>query len=288
MLRSFEIHEPATVAEASRLLARHGEDAAVYAGGTELILIMKEGLAHFHHLINIKTIPGLEAVACDDGTLRLGALATHRAIERSAVVRQHAPLLAAVASQVANLRVRTVGTLGGNLCFAEPHSDPSALFVAWDAMFVLARNGGERCVPAGQFFTGILQTVREPDEVLVRIELHPFGPETGGAYQRFATHERPTAGVAAVLSLRNASILEARIAVGSVGPIPARATEAEALLSGAPLRAESLLESAEAVGRHAEVLEDLYGSAAYKRRLLTVLAFRALREAAARAGKEHA
>ncbi len=288
MLRPFEIHEPTSIAEASRLLADHGEDAAVYAGGTELILVMKEGLAHFRHLVDIKTIPGLETIAYDGAVLRLGALATHRAIERSAVVGRHAPLLASVASQVANPRVRNVGTLGGNLCFAEPHSDLGTLCVAWDAVIVLARDGEERSVPADRFFTGVLETVREPDEVLVRVELRPFGPGTGGAYQRFAMHERPTAGVAAVVATRGGVIQHGRIAIGSVGPMPVRASEAEAMLAGAPLRDEALREAAKAVGRHAEVMDDLYGSAAYKRHVLTVLAARALREAVACAREEDA
>ncbi len=284
MLRPFEIHEPATVSDASRLLARHGEDAAVYAGGTELIPVMKDGLAHFRHLVNIKTVPGLAVIRQEGGRLLVGALATHRQIERSPVVLAHAPVLAQVAARVANPRVRNVGTLGGNLCFAEPHSDPAAVLLACGATLVLAGDGKVRRLPADAFFTGILQTARMPDEILVGVEVAAMMPGTGAAYERFATHERPTAGVAAVLAVDGGVITSARIAVGSVGPVPARAPEAEAALAGQRPSPRLFRAAAETAGRTAEILDDLYGSADYKRHIVMVLAARALHDAAARAG----
>lgn len=288
MLRPFEIHEPATVAEASRLLARHGDDATVYAGGTELIPVLKDGLAHYRHLVNIKTVSGLDAIAAAGDDLRIGALATHRMIERSPVVRAHAPALAQVAAGVANLRVRNVGTLGGNLCFAEPHSDPAAVLIAQGATLVLARSDAERRVNADGFFVGILQTVRMPDEVLVRIEVPALRPGVGAAYARFALHERPTAGVAAVVVLDGDAVTAARVAVGSVGPVPARVPEAEEALVGRRPDPEVLREAAGRAGGAVEVLEDLYGSVDYKRHIVTVLASHALDEAVARArGRGH-
>ena len=288
MLRPFEIHEPETVAEASRLLARHGDDAAVYAGGTELIPVMKEGLAHYRHLVNIKTVPGLDTIAAAGDVLRIGALATHRMIERSPVVRAHAPALAQVAAGVANLRVRNVGTLGGNLCFAEPHSDPAVVLIAHGATLVVARDGAERRVPAEEFFLGILQTVRMPDEVLVRVDVTALRSGAGASYARFALHERPTAGVAAVLALDGGAVTSARLAVGSVGPVPTRVAEAEAALVGRRPDAAVVREAAGHAGRAVEVLEDLYGSVDYKRHIVTVLAVRALEDAVARAeGRAH-
>ncbi|MBI4279089.1 MAG: FAD binding domain-containing protein [Armatimonadetes bacterium] len=287
MLRPFEIHEPATVAEASRLLARLGEQAAVYAGGTELLLLMKEGLAHFPHLVNIKTIGGLDAIAFEDGVLRLGAVATHREIETSPAARQHAPLVARVASQVGNLRVRAAGTIGGNLCFAEPHSDPAAVLVAWDATLVLARAGGERCVPAAGFFLGMLQTAREPDEILTAVEVRPLPPGTGAAYHRFALHERPTAAVAAVVTVRDGAVAAARVVVGSVGPVPVRVPEAEDALAGRRPEGEVLRAAAEVAGRRADVLEDMFTSTEYKRHLVSLLAARALHDAVSAARTAH-
>ena len=184
MLRPFEIHEPSTVGEASRLLATLGDDATVYAGGTELIPVMKEGLASYRHLINIKTIPGLDVITERNGVLSIGALATHRRIEQAPQVHTHAPLLARVTSRVANLRVRQMGTLGGNLCFAEPHSDPAAVLLAHSAELVLARDGGERRGPAGAGFPRALQTARGPPEGAGRGGRATGPPRGGGGEPR--------------------------------------------------------------------------------------------------------
>jgi carbon-monoxide dehydrogenase medium subunit len=286
VLRPFEIHEPSTVGEASRLLATLGDDATVYAGGTELIPVMKDGLASYRHLINIKTIPGLDVITERNGVLSIGALATHRRIEQAPSVRTHAPLLARVTSRVANLRVRQVGTIGGNLCFAEPHSDPAAVLLARGAEVVLARGGAERRVLVEAFFTGILQTARKPDEVLVRIEMASVTAGVGGGYERFATHERPTAGVAAVLTLREDVVVDARVVIGSVGPVPARAPDAEAMLMGERPARGVFERAAHAAARSAEILDDLHGATDYKRHLIAVLAARALLAAAAEAGAQ--
>ncbi len=291
MLRPFEVHEPSTVADASRLLEHHGEDAAVYAGGTELIPVMRDGLAHYRHLVNLKTVPALDRITGEGDMVRVGALATHRAIERSPVVGARAPVLAQVAAGVANLRVRNVGTLGGNLCFAEPHSDPAVLLIAQNASIVLARDGGERRVNAEAFFEGILRTVRRPDEILVWVDVPALPPHSGAAYARFALHERPTAGVAVAVTLNGGAVTSARIAVGSVGPMPARVPEAEAALVGRDPDARALREAAALAGQAVEVLDDLYGSEDYKRHIVTVLAAKALDQAVARAtrptGPEH-
>ena len=291
MLRPFEVHEPSTVAEASRLLEHHGEDAAAYAGGTELIPVMRDGLAHYRHLVNLKTVPALDRITSEGDMVRIGALATHRAIERSPVVGARAPVLAQVAAGVANLRVRNVGTLGGNLCFAEPHSDPAVLLIAQNASIVLARDGGERRVNAEAFFESILRTVRRPDEILVWVDVPALPPHSGAAYARFALHERPTAGVAVAVTLNGGAVTSARIAVGSVGPMPARVPEAEDALTGRSPDVRALREAAARVGHAVEVLDDLYGSEDYKRHIVTVLAARALDQAVARtarpAGQEH-
>jgi carbon-monoxide dehydrogenase medium subunit len=120
MLRPFVIHEPRSVEEASALLAEHGPEAAAYAGGTELLVVMKEGLAHFPHLVNLKTIPGLRGITAEDGTLRIGALTTHREIERSPLVREQAPVLATLEAQVANIRVRHARDRGARLLHGPP------------------------------------------------------------------------------------------------------------------------------------------------------------------------
>ena len=151
MLSPFELCEPGSAAEASALLAHHGEAARLYAGGTELILAMKEGLIHYDYLVNVKPIPGLAGVRLEpDGTLRIGAATTHRSLERDPSVRERFPALARMEADVANVRVREVGTLGGNLCFAEPHADPGTLLQVYDARAKIEKSGGQRIVPLGR------------------------------------------------------------------------------------------------------------------------------------------
>src|SRR5438309_159163 len=130
MLRRFRLEEPETVREVSELLTRFGESAKVYAGGTELLLAMKEGLVQYERLINVKKLTGLNEVKLDNGTAHIGALCTHRQLETAPVLQQRLPALMKLEKNVANVRVRQVGTLGGNLCFAEPHADPGILLMA--------------------------------------------------------------------------------------------------------------------------------------------------------------
>ncbi|MER3438476.1 MAG: 4-hydroxybenzoyl-CoA reductase, partial [Chloroflexota bacterium] len=283
MLRPFVIHEPRSVEEASALLAEHGPEAAAYAGGTELLVVMKEGLAHFPHLVNLKTIPGLRGITAENGALRIGALTTHREIEQSPVIRERAPALAALAAQVANIRVRQVGTLGGNLCFAEPHSDPATLLVAWDATLHLVSRRGSRAMAAQYFFTGLLQTARAQDEILAEIwvPLPPHG--VGTAYERFTTHERPIVTVAAVIRVSGSVIDEGRVVIGSVGPRPVRLPAAEAMLTRQAPSPDLFAAVAERAAADVEIMEERFESVEYRRQLARVLVARALGAAAGRA-----
>ena len=137
MLRPFELHRPTTVADTSALLTTLGPDALIYAGGTEVLLLLKQNLVRADHVIDIKGIPGLGEIAFWDGRLSIGAIVTHRTVERSTVVRVHCPTLAGVARHVANVRVRNVGTVGGNLAFADPHSDLATVGLAFDSSDVI-------------------------------------------------------------------------------------------------------------------------------------------------------
>lgn len=285
MLAVFEIFEPATLQEASQFLAEHKDEAAVYAGGTELLVLMKEGLVRYAHLVNIKTIPGLADITLDENRqmLRIGAAATHRQLEQSPLVRQHAPLLAQVEAMVANIRVRTAGTIGGNLCFAEPHSDPGTLLLAWGGALQLGSGQGSRSLPVDEFFVGLLETARQPNEILSEIQLPLWPKNTAGAYERFSTHERPTANVAAIVQLQNGHIQSARLAVGSVGPTPIRVPQAENLLQGQQPTPDVLAAAAGSVAQAVDPVDDIYGSADYKRHLARVLTQRALTTAVQRA-----
>ena len=219
-LPPFLIHRPRSVQEASRLLAGLGDDAAAYCGGTELLLAMKLGLATYAHLVDLKRVAGLQGVSRHDGGLRIGAAATHYEIETSAAVRAWCPAMAAMSSRVANIRVRSAGTLGGNLCFADPHSDPLTFLLAAGGAMLCQLGAGTRRVPAADFVTGPYQTVLEPGELLVAVDLPALPAGTGLAHARMKLHERPVVTVAALVGVAGGAVCQARLAVGSVGAVP--------------------------------------------------------------------
>lgn len=284
LLPRFALHRPRTVAEAVALLGRHGDDATVYAGGTELLLAMKLRVLRYGHLVDVKGIPELAQVALADGELVIGALATHHALEHHPLLLRHLPAYAALSGAVANVRVRVAGTLGGSLCFAEPHADPPALLAALGARVRLEGPDGARDVPVGEFVLGAFDTARRGDEVLTRIVI-PVAAVRRVAYERFAHLERPTAGVAAVLTLTpdGRAVETASVWVGAVGPRPAAAPAVGERLAGVPVAGldEALPEAAQRGAEACEVDEDAHGGEDYKRHLVRVLIERAIRRACA-------
>jgi carbon-monoxide dehydrogenase medium subunit len=288
MLPPFEIHQPTSPGEAAALRVRLGETAALYAGGSELILAMKEGLGDFAHLIDVKTIPALHRLELgDDGTtLVVGAAVTHRTLERAPLVRERFPLLAEAERQVGNVRVRAMGTLAGNLCFAEPHSDPPAVLLVHDATVTLHGRDRGRRMPLAEFLVGPYETALRADEIMTQIEVPAAPPRSASAYLKFGIHERPTVGVAVVLVLDGEAraVAEARVSVGCVGPVATRLPALEEQLTGTGL---SLLEAgwplAEGAGATLGAVSDLHGSADYKRAMAGVFVKRALALVARRA-----
>jgi carbon-monoxide dehydrogenase medium subunit len=285
MLRPFELHRPSTVAEAVDLLTQFGDDAAIYAGGTELLLLLKEGLLRVGHLVDVKRIAGLDSIALEDGWLSLGATATHRVVERSPLLRRVCPMLAGAAQHVANVRVRNVGTVGGNLAFADPHSDVATLLLALEGVVRVTSGRGIRELPIGGFLRGAYETAREPDEILTAVRFRPWTPSWSSAYVKFGLHERPTLGIATAVDVDGAgAIREARVSVGCVGPTPVRCGAAEERLRGCGV--QDLLDDPREAGTLAagavDPVSDLHGSADYKREMVAVFARRALRIAAAR------
>jgi carbon-monoxide dehydrogenase medium subunit len=281
MLQPFRLHEPTSVSEASALLAQYGESARLYAGGTELLLVMKEGLLHYEHLINIKTIPSLSGWRFDDDGLHIGATTAHRMLERSVEVGSRFPALAQLEAHVANVRVREVGTLGGNLCFAEPHADPGTLLLVYDASVRLERRDSTRTLPVEQFFVGPFEVALEEDELLTDIRVPPLPEHTAAAYMKFGLLERPSVGVGVAVTVVPDGVREVRVAVGCAGPTPRRMREAEALLGGRDIAAvrAALPRAGELAGRAADAVSDLHGSAEYKAYMVGVLLRRAFEAA---------
>jgi len=284
VLRRFRLEEPESVEQASGLLSRHGESARIYAGGTELLLTMKEGLARYERLINIKRIPGLDQVRMENGAIRIGALATHGKLEEDPILRERLPAFARMEHNIANVRVREVGTLGGNLSFAEPHADPGTLLLALGAMLIAAKGSARRQIPGETFFLDAFETALEPDEILTEIQV-PLPPARSAAsYLKFGYLERPSVGAAVFLALdrERKSIAEARIAVGCAGPRPKRVGEAEAVIKGKSLDESSKLiaQAGQIAARASEAMSDLHGAADYKEHLVGVLLKRAFHNAA--------
>ena len=283
MLGRFRLEEPRSIAEVSELLERFGDSAKVYAGGTELLLAMKEGFVQFERLVNVKGVSGLDEVKQNNGEVHIGALCTHRQLENSPILKEKVPALAKLEKNVANVRVRQVGTLGGNLCFAEPHADPGTLLIALDARLVAEKGDRKREIAAESFFVDAYETALEPDEVLTQIIVPVPAQPSGICYMKFGYLERPSVGLAVAVKLNTAKteIDDIRIAVGCAGPAPKRVAEAEALLKGKSLdeATRNIPQAGETSGQASQAISDLHGAQDYKEHIVQVLLKRSFQSA---------
>lgn len=276
-LAPFELHRPESVAEASELLERLGDEAVIYCGGTELLLVAKMGFTDFTALVDVKRIPELSGVSAN-GELRIGGAVTHRALERSDVVLRDWPALAEMERHVGNVRVRNTGTIGGNLCFADPHSDPATFLLAVGGELTLQRRSAERRVPVGEFVRGPYMTALEPGELLVSVHVPRLDEGTRVVHRKISFRERPAITVAARLDVRDGVIADAAVAVGSVNIRPVLVESAAELLRGAEPGSVDAAAAGEAAAAEVEPVGDLNGSVEYKRQLVRVLTARALGE----------
>ncbi len=282
----FTYLEPATLDEALALLARHGREARLIAGGTGLVNLMKQRLVRPEFVIGLRALKPLAGVA-ENGGLRIGALATLQSLEASPAVRRRAPLLAEACRHVATVRVRSMATLGGAVAHADPNLDTPPALIALDAQIAARSGRGERRIPAESFFTGYFETVLEPDEMVTEILLPPQPAGSGTAFLKFlpATQDDyATVSVAARITLGpDGAIAGARLALGAAATVPVRATAVEAALSGRAAGEESFRDAASLVSGAIDPIADFRGSADYKRKMAIVHVRRALAEAAARA-----
>jgi carbon-monoxide dehydrogenase medium subunit len=282
MLNSFKLLSPATVAEASGELSRLGDRAKLYAGGAELVLLMRNGMVHPDYLIDVKGIAGLSQIAWDGGALAIGACATHHNIGRDPLVRRRLPAFAYAESQVANVRVRAQGTLGGNLCFSDPHSDAGTALLIYEPKVNIASGKGSRPMMLEEFLVGMYATALEPDELLVEVRVPPLPPGWSSAYLRVHRYQRPTLGIAAAAKIESDRIQEIRLAAGCVGPKPERLRDLETALRGATLgdAGRIIREKKSYLTDLLQPVDDLLGSADYKLYMTQVLLMRALEQAA--------
>lgn len=278
-MRNFDYLEPTTVAEACALLKRHGGEAKVFAGGAHVTILMKQGLYQPKALVNIKKIAELKTLKFDAAEgLVIGSLVTHRELETSALVKDKLPVLCEAEREVANIRVRNMGTVGGNLASGEPLTDLAQIFIALDGKLKITGPAGERTIPVEELFIDFYTTSLAEDEIITLVVLPPLPPGSGIEYIRFSSSsvvDKPSAGVAVRLTLDNAAVQIARIVLGCVGPTPVRARKAEALITGKKLSAELIAEAGALAGQECSPTSDLRGSEQYKRAIVRTLVKRA-------------
>jgi carbon-monoxide dehydrogenase medium subunit len=288
-MRNFDYLEPTTVAEACALLKQHAGEAKVFAGGSHLTILMKQRLYQPKILVNIKKISELKGISYDDKEgLCIGALVTHREIETSALVREKCSVLSEAEREVANIRVRNMGTVGGNLASGEPLTDLSQIFIALDGKAKIAGPGGQRTIPIEELFVDFYTTSLAEDEILTQVVLPPLPPPSGIEYIRFSSSsvvDKPSAGVAVRLTLDAGAetIQTARIVLGCVGATPVRARKAETLLSEKKLVPELAEEAGSLASQECSPTSDLRGSEEYKRAIVRTLVRRAAAKAYERA-----
>jgi len=277
----FEYRTPKSLKEVHQELREFGADAKLIAGGTALVIMMKQRLVRPSSLISLRMVRGLNGIAEKDGALRIGGLATHREVETSTLVRRRVPLLAETYRHVATIRVRNMATVGGGLAHADPNQDPPPTLMVLGATLKASSAGGSRVIALEEFFTDYYETVLKPDEIITEVSVPRLPANSGGAFVKFlprTADDYATVSAAAVVTLDRARKIftDVCIALGSVGTTPIRAREAEAVLRGQPVKREALREAAEKVRQAVDPVSDFRGSAAYKKEMAVVFVRRAL------------
>jgi len=284
----FDYRAPKTLAEALGLLAEFGEEAKPLAGGQSLVPLLTLRLARPAVLIDLNGLDGLRETRREGDWLQVGALVRHRALERGDGPLAACPLLQEAASFIGNVRVRTLGTIGGSLAHADPAAELPAVVRALDGMVLVRGPRGERAVPAAEFFVGALTTALAPGELVIGVRLPVLGPRTGYAVEEFSRRAGDFAVVAAVAVMELSpagDIARARVALGGVGSVPQRLPALEAALAGGRPDADRLRREALETSDALEPEGDVHASAAYRRHLARILTARALARAAAAAGR---
>ncbi len=274
-MRTFEYHPTTTLHEALGLLHDHGADAAAMAGGTSLVLMMRQGLMQPEVVVDLNGIAELRGIRLTaDGSLELGALETHRAIETSPTVHAFCPALAETFGRIATVRIRNQATLGGNLVHADPSQDPPPMLIALDASAVIATMDGERVVPLAEFFLDYFESAVAEGELLRCVRIPALAPNARAAYTKFlpgTEDDYATVAVAAYLDCSaDKHCNEIRIGLGSLGVTPLRARAVEDALRGTVLTRGTIAHAATLADDIIDPFTDARGSAAYKRAMARV------------------
>ncbi len=290
-MRKFEYFAPQSLQEAIDLLRQRRDGGRPLAGGTDLVVQMKEGGAKFplpSYLVSLRLIPELKGIEFSESAgLRIGADVTMADLAGSPIVRERYRIIADGAGLVGSIQTMNMATVGGNLCNAAPSADTAPPLLACEAQAVIAGPAGRRSLPLDAFFRGPGRTALAPDELLVELRVPVPPPRTGGVYVRHTPRKQmdiAVVGVGVLLTLAEGERIDrARIALGAVAPTPVRARQAEAALEGQPASDEIFARAAEVAAAEAKPISDTRGSAEFRRHLVRVMTERCLREAAARA-----
>lgn len=284
--RSFEYYSPRTLDEAIALLQKHGPDAKLLSGGQSLIPMMKLRLVSPEYIVDINRIPDLDYISEDGGQLKIGALAREHEIESSDVVKKRLPILSDTAKVIADPLVRSQATICGNLAHGDPANDHPATMLALGASVVATGPKGKREIAIEDFFPALFTTALEPEEILTEIRIPFPPPRSGGAYLKLERKvgDFATAGVAVQLTLDDSgTCTRAGIGLTNVGLTPIKAKQTEAFLAGKKLDDAAIQKAAEIAASESQPMDDIRGSADYKRDLVRVLTERALATAVSRA-----
>lgn len=284
--RSFEYFSPRTLEEAVALLQKHGPDAKLLSGGQSLIPMMKLRLVSPEYIVDINRIPGLDYISESDGQLKIGALAREHELESSELVKSRFPILADTAKVIADPLVRSQATVCGNLAHGDPANDHPATMLALGATVVATGPKGKREIGIENFFPGLFTTALDAEEILTEIKIPFPSPHSGGAYLKLERKvgDFATAGVAVQLTLDDSgAVKRAGIGLTNVGMTPIKAKQAEDFLTGKNLDEATIQRAGELAAADSQPMDDIRGSADYKRDLVRVLTTRALNRALDRA-----
>jgi carbon-monoxide dehydrogenase medium subunit/6-hydroxypseudooxynicotine dehydrogenase subunit alpha len=285
----FDYHDPETLEEALGLLAIHGEEGKVLAGGQSLVPLLNFRLAHPETLIDLNRIGSLKGIKREGGILKIAAMTRQSTMEHSRLVAEHWPLLTEALSFVAHAQIRNRGTVGGSVAHADPAAELPVAFTALDARVTIASAKGSRTIPVSELFVTHLTTTVEPDELLTSIEVDPLPERSGHAFTEFARRHGDFAlgGAAVQLSLdESGNCATCAIALLGAAAIPMRATQAEQSLIGSSLTESEMEAASQAAIADISPTGDIHGSADYRRDLCAVMVRRALAKAVARARGE--
>jgi len=274
---------PKTMEEACSLLSSHKVEAAVIAGGTDLIVCMKKGIALPRYVINIGRIAGQDYINYDEKKgLRIGGQAPILSLATSPVIRAKYGVLAQAAGELGTPHVRRGATLAGNLCNASPSAETAPALIVLGASLKLVSTERERTVPLEDFFVGPGQTVRAPDEILAEIRVPNLAPRSGGVYLKHTVRKAldlAIVGVAVMVTMEGDSLHDVKIALGAVAPTPLRAKAAEAVLKGKKATDSLLQQAGQVAADVSRPIDDIRSSAEYRRKMVKVLTIRAIQQA---------